>query len=687
MENGQVQRLLTGKDTAGSDRLHNHWSKSLVYKQIDQLLSGSEVVSPSQNEIEEGVDEGESAFVDLFPAESTANVNLTGDDVTAFPGLDPSSGFSSIRPARSPQSLASPGVSKQPHVLPLDFWKMLDVYYAFTHAWLPISEKHDVLKTAYSYPPEGAYLQAFAPGSGSHAELWAILALTAHQTTPRKDQVEIDRYVTNARDLIPLECGPFDIGHLRAILLLTLIYIGRCEWTAAWVMIGFAVRVAYDLGLHRKSDIRFTRQKHIFLSCFILETIVSKQCSLPAHLSSEDVAALGYLEEDGLEEWNPWDGGAINVSQGQFAPPRHPARTLSMFNDLVRTLQGEKSDSAEIYSNNQVAANARSASILNAPSGNQQGSSVTSRNLQGRSVPENTNRRASREQQNLLENQIWTPQHLHLHIIKIWIEASSQPGTSSSQTTVVQWLEQYARSFGISTIPPTLVPILGNLSIILDPAGNNVMLRTVTTSLSSTWNRPAISTPHSQNLVLPAGQHLSPASVTYEPPRPNIQRQNTNSTVDGNTAAAAVPQFNTIRNSRVKDSGFFQPPVPLGMQSSSNLAHIGIPTMIDNTSPHLAQLQQHPGAQPSGPTFYPMAQDEGHPTDLDAIFEEIAMLDGARQDDDRPQFMRNLGLGPDLDLSAFFGTDYQPSDPLFTYLQSDTFGQSGTDESNMYSGG
>ena len=67
-------------------------------------------------------------------------------------------------------------------------------------------------------------------------------------------------------------------------------------------------------------------------------------------------------------------------------------------------------------------------------------------------------------------------------------------------------------------------------------------------------------------------------------------------------------------------------------------------------------------------------QEQRQTADLDAIFEEIAMLDGNRQSGDRPEFMRNLGLGPDLDLSAFFGADYQPSDPLYSYLQPDTFG-------------
>lgn len=48
------------------------------------------------------------------------------------------------------------------------------------------------------------------------------------------------------------------------------------------------------------------------------------------------------------------------------------------------------------------------------------------------------------------------------------------------------------------------------------------------------------------------------------------------------------------------------------------------------------------------------------------IFEELANLE--RQDSiQHPQFMRNLGFAPDLDLAEFFGADYQPSDPLLAY--------------------
>jgi len=66
------------------------------------------------------------------------------------------------------------------------------------------------------------------------------------------------------------------------------------------------------------------------------------------------------------------------------------------------------------------------------------------------------------------------------------------------------------------------------------------------------------------------------------------------------------------------------------------------------------------------PDFF---SEGGTNPDFDALFEEIAMLEGSRHAQDGAQFMQNLGVGPDLDLSTFFGADYQATDPMMAYLQ------------------
>jgi len=69
---------------------------------------------------------------------------------------------------------------------------------------------------------------------------------------------------------------------------------------------------------------------------------------------------------------------------------------------------------------------------------------------------------------------------------------------------------------------------------------------------------------------------------------------------------------------------------------------------------------------PPWPSFEPSAAGAMGSND---IFEELAMLDSIEPSGQNPQFMQNLGFGPDLDLAEFFGSDYQPSNPLLTYMQ------------------
>lgn len=67
--------------------------------------------------------------------------------------------------------------------LPRNRWRLFDIYFAYTHCWFPICEKHDVLKLSYSYPEHGLLLSASMTSSGDHAELWSILALASLQDT------------------------------------------------------------------------------------------------------------------------------------------------------------------------------------------------------------------------------------------------------------------------------------------------------------------------------------------------------------------------------------------------------------------------------------------------------------------------------------------------------------------------
>jgi len=56
-------------------------------------------------------------------------------------------------------------------------------------------------------------------------------------------------------------------------------------------------------------------------------------------------------------------------------------------------------------------------------------------------------------------------------------------------------------------------------------------------------------------------------------------------------------------------------------------------------------------------------------TDIDALFDELASLDGTEGSANQPQFMQNLGFAPDMNLTEVLESDYGQFDPFSVYMQ------------------
>ncbi|KAK4547736.1 hypothetical protein LTR36_000694 [Oleoguttula mirabilis] len=197
--------------------------------------------------------------------------------------------------------------------------------------------------------------------NGEYAELWSILALAAAQI-PNKDlNSESERYRDVARSLIPSERSTYELGHVKAMIVLAVLEINRQQWMAAWMHVGLAVRVivvltsarmaagsASQLQLEQRTgdmaphpalsaaEIKTSqseRFKHIGLSAYVLESAVASRIGAPSHLQPDQVNALGLLDEDGLEEWSPWHDP---LSTGSPADMKAPVRSFSTLNQLVR---------------------------------------------------------------------------------------------------------------------------------------------------------------------------------------------------------------------------------------------------------------------------------------------------------------------------------------------------------------
>ncbi|KXS93889.1 hypothetical protein AC578_1696 [Pseudocercospora eumusae] len=321
---GSAHQLIAWKDPTSSENLHTSWRSSIICKQIDQLLSGAEIdvpKTPSPN-AQRSASTQAAAVYQSPPLSAPSDLELVHHDrVNEEASLGLAGHFAQ-------KGDAGHEILK----LPENSWALLEHYFAFTQTWLPIIERHDVLKLMYTYPASGLAKQD-AVGAG-HAELWSIMAFASLQLGGSSPLVTFEYCRDVAKSLIPHEKG-FRLGHIKALLILGLSELVRSAWLAAWLVIGSAVRLLthFNLGRGPNTTLFEGRTKHTILAAFLLESAAASRTSAICHIKPEDIRSIGLLIEDGLEEWSPWQDPAIDPSS---AATKSPARSISTFNTLIR---------------------------------------------------------------------------------------------------------------------------------------------------------------------------------------------------------------------------------------------------------------------------------------------------------------------------------------------------------------
>lgn len=481
-------------DDGNSDNLVEIWRKSHISRELERLLS---IVEPpvengkrkrTDSESHAGKKVGLSGIPPVKTQESQkAGPSVSGWlnrklDIRAPDASGDSPALSDIYDSgrfmgRDPESILSPPYPNPASVnsakslevpdLPSEAWHLLDVYFSYTHSWLPIIEKHDLLRTSYQYSQNRNNIPTSGYGSGDHAALWAAIAYAKfqhrainnipHAQGPVAEMVwTAERMYSQARSLIPNEDGIFELGHVQALLILALTNMGLGHLSRAWFLIGQAVRVAAFLGLDRPSDdilkaFSKSRTKHVFLGCFVLDTIIAARLGHRPHLRTDDVDIVGLIDEDGLEEWDPWMD-CLTVRRGSTGS-RGPASVLSTFNRLVQVLQ--------IL--NEAACLPDNSKRLQLSTGLLEKLHIWSQ-AQAQSSPlyfdsSTTN---SEKAMSLL------PHHHNLHLAYFTTLATSQlfshgrgsesvnlePCTRSARQ-IVELLRQHSNSFGLLIVPPT----------------------------------------------------------------------------------------------------------------------------------------------------------------------------------------------------------------------------------------
>lgn len=316
--------VFLSRDSKESNRLHKRWRKATFYSDVDKLLSGGE---PSRHENAEPHSPGSESEDDSDDAHFNSSKPLQSSR-TSLPqgGLSTTAETSCLH---QPSDRQASELKSKSLVLPSDSWSLLETYFTYTQSWLPISEKYDVLKLSYAYPVDGLQLSTNNQDAGSHAELWSILAVASlHDIAEPKRPVEQDVLYEAAKSLIPDELGRFDLGHVKAMLNLTVFNVARGREEAARLLLGLATRILeavdhVDLGLN-------TRRKHVFAGCFLLDSLLAARLDRQPYFRISDIQGLSQIDEDGLEEWQPWTG---NSSLSDSV--RTPMLALSLFNRLL----------------------------------------------------------------------------------------------------------------------------------------------------------------------------------------------------------------------------------------------------------------------------------------------------------------------------------------------------------------
>ncbi|KAL1847766.1 hypothetical protein Plec18170_008427 [Paecilomyces lecythidis] len=345
----QLMSLWT--DDSAAESLHETWKSSKLCAALEKMLTNQDS-DRARSFIKRPRDHSDEEWGFRVARDSTSKVSNAPRVVNPTdppPAKRPRHSFSTDtdrdrRTASSPQTLELPPQTSQ----------LLEWYFAKTHTWFPIIAKHNVLKASYVYPTAPFSTEKSTSGSGDHAALWAILTYTVAQRLPiRLESVDstenatsakVQEYYKVARGLIPSEREKLEIGHIQALLLLTMVNMGTEEWTAAWLLSGQATRMAVAMGFggtlpspRKSSDIR--QGKAVYLGCFIVDSLLAVRLSRCPCMRPEDLAKIGPLEEDGLEEWNPWvdvlcPSGEYQP-QGLNTPQRGPLLALSCFNRLI----------------------------------------------------------------------------------------------------------------------------------------------------------------------------------------------------------------------------------------------------------------------------------------------------------------------------------------------------------------
>ncbi|KAK3989712.1 hypothetical protein QBC44DRAFT_326991 [Cladorrhinum sp. PSN332] len=670
-ESGHVRAVITGKDASGADRLHKKWRKSRAHRGIEHILSGSsEMPYPSRDERSQSPDasftEGEPTTVSPNPGSAIADDTMAPEPPN-HQAADSVHQLQNSRHGKLPDPIPdttvghrSASFSSKRLKLPSNHWRLLDIYFSYTHSWLPILEKQALFQTSYLYSEEGLEIAPDDPSSAAHAELWSSLALASLQDAACSESALSEATLGHglspkdiydiARSLIPSELGPFQINHARALVLLALVNLSRGDATGVSLLVGSAIRIALSITLPQQPGLGKERQKMqtVLMACFNLETILSVLYNTVPHLRDEDVSDMTSISEDGVDQWEPWtacDGFGGNLSNSRQS--RNPAFPISTFNQLYAIFKVVSND---------VSARRRGVS-------SRERAMVFIGRLQ-QSVNPNS------PFGNLIASggHSPVPTFYIIRAVYLWASTLADPYSEPPITLIRDTLNQYQKRFGRCSMPPILSACLASLTGEGHLAVREVQHREQLKGLASDYgltsgeerrNIPSKSTSHLDLSSPPIERHQGvPSSSKFTGPVnpvmtiPNVAagsfwgNQIMPITQHSQQADGSFGAFTSQRLVDSYDQRRFSGSSPPGPRTDSLNMHLG-PSVTYRMAANMEQTQHQQIPQGFG----------GNP-DYDALLDDLASIECTDAIDVDPQFMTNLGFAPGCDISEIFTRDF-----------------------------
>ncbi|KAF4882756.1 Quinic acid utilization activator [Colletotrichum fructicola] len=536
-----------------------------------------------------------------------------------------------------------------------DNWSiLLDTYFSNTHSWLPIFQKHEILRLAYVLEScDNRSSTADSMSHGDRCSLWAVLAYSSHLSKTEEHSTSAVALHARTRHLLGEKLEKYELGHIRAHMILALLHLSRGDKTATWLAAGKATYAAAALLL--APDTTNTSQgqldegsKRTLACCFVLETMVASWLGTRPYFKRSDLAKVGTLATDSMEEWEPWQ---MRDGQGRTFHSHHsPGHIISTFNHLVQ-LAVFLNDLLRLR--NQDGENERIRKLDRAlQSWSQQNNPQCQTSSGAAASPQMFNLQ-------LMYAGIFEAvrtEHLRLAGDRPSFDINDSYGRMEEQRML---LEQRMKSMGTSSTPPTVVILLCWFERSVDAqvrvqnhARMRMQLQALRVSISTTiesylqTQTPLKDTHESASNLLNAGSMSNSFAQSGG--------QSTQSAFHLGFATPASSGLST--QSRESNPSIFQGLGDPYNRNSARNTPMGQSNLLTTQTQGL--MSQPPSMGPDM-NIDPLLDAVSAEMDDNELFQSLASLDSADWSTNPPEFMEHLGIprGIASDLQSFFDKD------------------------------